>query len=96
MDPRAVSTQFFERQEVQRSYTRWLVAGFVTALLLVTAVITLVIVIGFMGNPLPAFRSHPGSIVSIALGLIVFMLLGVVYQRFPNAHCTCFTSSVSQ
>jgi len=75
MDPRAVSTQFFERQEVQRSYTRWLVVGFVTALLLVTAVITLVIVIGFMGNPLPAFRSHPGSIVSIALGLIVFMLL---------------------
>jgi len=70
-----VNAQFFERQETQRSYTRWLVAAFITALLLVTALITLVIVVGFMGNPLPALRHSPGSIVSIALVIIAIMLI---------------------
>ena len=41
-----MSTQFFERQETQRGYTRWLVVGFVLAFLLVTAVINLVVVLG--------------------------------------------------
>ena len=32
-----MSTQFFERQEAQRKYTRWLVGGFIAAILLVVA-----------------------------------------------------------
>jgi len=70
-----VSTQFFERQEVQRSYTRWLVVAFIAALLLVSAVITLVIVVGFSGNPMPVLRHNPGTIVWIVLLIIGIMLV---------------------
>ena len=41
-----MSTQFFERQEAQRKYTRWLVTGFIAAILLVIAVINLVVLVG--------------------------------------------------
>lgn len=71
-----MSTQFFERQEIQRSQTRWLVFGFIAALLLVTAVITLVIVVGFNGNPVRVWRLHPGYFVLI--GLVVILVLLVV------------------
>jgi Zn-dependent protease with chaperone function len=69
-----VSTQFFERQETQRSHTRWLVFAFIAAFLLVTGVIALVIVIGTEGNPLPTLRHHPGYFISIAVVLAVVML----------------------
>ncbi len=70
-----MSTQFFERQEVQRSYTRWLVAGFILAILLVTVVINLVIVVGLVGNPMTVIRHHPGYIAWISLAVIGTMLV---------------------
>ena len=70
-----MSTQFFERQEVQRSYTRWLVVGFVLAILLVTLVINLVVIVGLLGNPVPVLREHPGYFVWISLVVIGTMLV---------------------
>jgi Zn-dependent protease with chaperone function len=70
-----VSTQFFERQEVQKSHTRWLVAGFVLAFLMVTVVINLVVTIGLVGHPLQALREYPGIIIWTSLIVIGTMLV---------------------
>ena len=40
-------TQFFQRQDTQRKYTRILVGGFIAAMLLVILVINLVVIVGF-------------------------------------------------
>jgi len=69
-----VSTQFFERQEAQRTYTTWLVAGFIGALLLVTLVINLVVIIGLGGHPLDVLRNEPAYVIwttIIVLGTIL-------------------------
>jgi Zn-dependent protease with chaperone function len=55
-----MSTLFFERQEAQRSYTKWLVWGFIVAILLVVAVINLVVLLGFGGDLERAWDSAPG------------------------------------
>jgi Zn-dependent protease with chaperone function len=70
-----VSTQFFERQEIQRSYTRWLIVGFIVALLLVTAVINMVVVLGLGANPLHVVRHQPGLIAWISSVVITTMLI---------------------
>jgi Zn-dependent protease with chaperone function len=70
-----VTTQFFERQETQRSLTRWLVVGFILAFLLVTAVIDLVIVVGLLGHPMDVVRRHPMYLVWISLAVIGTMLI---------------------
>jgi Zn-dependent protease with chaperone function len=70
-----VSTQFFERQEVQKSYTRWLVSAFILAFLGVTLVIDLVIAIGLVGDPLRALRQHPAILVWTSLVVIGTMLV---------------------
>ncbi len=70
-----VSTQFFERQETQKSYTRWLVAGFAIAILLVTLVITLVLTVGFLGNPSRALHHHPVYIAWFAVIVLGTMLI---------------------
>ena len=54
-----MSTQFFERQEAQRSVTRWLVLGFVIAILGVVAVINLVVLVGVDLNPVRTLRHDP-------------------------------------
>ena len=55
-----MSTQFFERQETQRKHTRWLVWGFVAAILAVVVVINLVVLVGLGGDPLRiAARTNP-------------------------------------
>src|SRR5215510_1185452 len=72
---RDLSTQFFERQEAQRSYTRWLVMGFIAALLLVTLIINLVLIVGFAGNPMHVLRVHPSYFVWISLVVIGTMLI---------------------
>ena len=53
-----MSSQFFERQETQRSHTRWLVVAFVAAFLLVTVVINLVVIVGLMGHPGRVLQEH--------------------------------------
>ena len=54
-----MSTQFFERQETQKAYTRWLVWGFVAAILVVVIVVNLVVMIGLAGDPLVVLREAP-------------------------------------
>ena len=70
-----MSTQFFERQETQRSHTRWLVVGFIVALLLVTAAINLVVLVGLGEHPLHVLRHRPDFIAWISLFVIGTMLI---------------------
>ena len=70
-----MSTQFFERQEVQRSQTRWLVLAFIAALLLVTAVFNLVIIVGLIGHPGEVLSEHPEYAVWISLVVLGTMLI---------------------
>jgi Zn-dependent protease with chaperone function len=70
-----VSTQFFERQEVQRKYTRWLVLGFIVAILTVVTVINLVVLVGLGGNPLSVLRRNPEYAFWISLAVLVTILL---------------------
>jgi Zn-dependent protease with chaperone function len=70
-----VSTQFFERQETQRSYTRWLVLGFIAAFLLVTVVINLVVIVGLVGDPRQVLLNEPEIIAWISLVVIGTMLV---------------------
>jgi Zn-dependent protease with chaperone function len=72
---RSVSTQFFERQETQRSHTRWLVAGFILAMLLVTLIINLVVAVGLVGDPLEALRHHRYLIVWTSIIVLGTMLV---------------------
>ena len=65
-----MSTQFFERQEVQRKYTLWLVGGFVAAILLVVLVINLVVIVGFGDDPMRVLRHEPE--VPMWISLVVF------------------------
>ncbi|HEU4590305.1 MAG TPA: M48 family metallopeptidase [Steroidobacteraceae bacterium] len=70
-----MTTQFFERQETQRSLTRWLVLGFILAFLLVTAVINLVVIVGLVGHPLYVVRHHPEYLAWISAIVIGTMLI---------------------
>ena len=69
-----MSTQFFERQEVQRKHTRWLVLAFIAAMLIVIAVIDLIVVLALGGHPVQVWRHHPDVIVwtSILVGALMF------------------------
>jgi len=70
----AVSTQFFERQEVQRKYTRWLVLGFIAAILLVVVVINLVVLVGLGGNPMWVLRRNPEYVFWISMAVLATIL----------------------
>ena len=70
-----MTTQFFERQETQRSLTRWLVVGFILAFLLVTVVINLVVIVGLVGHPLYVVRHHPEYLAWISAIVIGTMLI---------------------
>jgi len=70
-----LSTQFFERQEVQRSQTRWLVLAFIAALLLVTVVFNLVIIVGLIGHPGEVLSENPEYAVWISLVVLGTMLI---------------------
>ena len=70
-----MSTQFFERQEVQRKYTRWLMLGFIAAILLVVVVINLVVLVGLGGNPMWVFRRNPEYVFWISMAVLVTILI---------------------
>ena len=61
-----MTTQFFERQEVQRKYTLWLVSAFIACILLVVAVINLVVLVGLGGDPGHVLRQEPEVVVWIS------------------------------
>jgi Zn-dependent protease with chaperone function len=71
----SVSTQFFERQEVQRKYTRFLLGGFVTAILLVVIAINLVVLIGLGGDPVHVAKHEPWVIFWISLIVLGTILI---------------------
>jgi Zn-dependent protease with chaperone function len=75
-----VSTQFFERQETQRSQTRWLVLGFIAAFLLVTVVINLVVVVGLFGDPRVAWETAPQCFFWTSLVVIGTMLISAWHK----------------
>jgi len=75
-----VSSQFFERQEIQRSYTRWLIAGFVVAFLMVTAVINLVVMLGLGANPLHVIHQQP-SLVAWISGIVITTMLIASWRK---------------
>jgi Zn-dependent protease with chaperone function len=75
-----VSTQFFERQEAQRSHTRWLVVAFILAFLLVTVVIDLVVTLGLFGHPLYAWHQYPEVLVWTSLIVIGTMLVATWHR----------------
>jgi Zn-dependent protease with chaperone function len=70
-----VSTQFFERQETQRKYTRWLVWGFIAAILAVVLVINLVVLVGLGGDPRRVFRHEPEVIFWISIVVLGTILV---------------------
>ncbi|MEO8017715.1 MAG: M48 family metalloprotease [Pseudomonadota bacterium] len=70
-----MSTQFFERQETQRKYTRWLVWGFVAAILAVVLVINLVVLVGLGGDPRRVFRHEPELIFWISMIVLGTILI---------------------
>ena len=75
-----MSTQFFERQEAQKSYTRWLVGAFILAFLLVTVVINLVVTVGLVGDPLQALLESPEIVVWTSLVVIGTMLMAAWHK----------------
>ena len=75
-----MSTQFFERQETQRSQTRWLVLGFIAAFLAVTSVINLVVIVGLVGDPRIAWALYPEYFFWISLAVIVTLLLAAWHK----------------
>jgi Zn-dependent protease with chaperone function len=54
-----VSTQFFERQDAERSHTRWLVLGFIAAILAVVAICNAIVLVAVELNPARTLRAHP-------------------------------------
>jgi Zn-dependent protease with chaperone function len=75
-----VSGQFFERQEVQRSQTRWLVAGFIVAILAVVALINLVVVFGLGLRPTLVWDRWPMLFFWVSTTVVV-VILGACWHK---------------
>jgi Zn-dependent protease with chaperone function len=75
-----VSGQFFERQEVQRSQTRWLVMGFIAAILAVVAIINLVVVLGLGESPARVWDREPMVYFWVSL-IVVVVILGACWNK---------------
>ncbi len=75
-----MSTLFFERQEAQRSHTRWLVWGFILAILLVVAVINVVVLLGLGGDLVRAWDREPGFFIGTTL-LVAGTILGASWYK---------------
>jgi Zn-dependent protease with chaperone function len=75
-----MSTQFFERQESQKTYTKWLVWGFVAAILLVVAVINVIVLVGLGAHPVEVWREAPEFFAWTSL-LVIGVILGASWHR---------------
>ena len=75
-----MSGQFFERQEVQRSQTRWLVAGFIAAILAVVAIINLVVVLGLGLSPTHVWDRWPMLFFWVSTTVLV-VVLGACWHK---------------
>ncbi len=72
-------TQFFERQDTQRKYTRILVGGFIAAVLFVILVINLVVVVGLGVHP-RELAEHPALVIWISGGVGLVILGASLYK----------------
>ena len=75
-----MSTQFFERQEAQKSYTRWLVWAFIAAVLAVVIVINLIVVIGFGIHPATLFTENLEFVLWTSTAVIL-TILGACWHK---------------
>jgi Zn-dependent protease with chaperone function len=69
-----MSTQFFERQEAQKTHTRWLVWAFIAAILAVVLVINLIVLIGLGGHPVRTVTEEPMFVFWTSI-----VVLGVIF-----------------
>ncbi|HUQ12219.1 MAG TPA: M48 family metallopeptidase [Steroidobacteraceae bacterium] len=69
-----MSTQFFERQEAQKTYTRWLVWAFIAAIVAVVLVINLIVLIGLGGHPVRTVSEEPMFVFWTSM-----IVLGVIF-----------------
>jgi Zn-dependent protease with chaperone function len=75
-----MTTQFFERQETQKNYTRWLVWAFIAAILAVVIVINLVIMVGLAGNPVVVLEEAP-ELVAWTTGIVLIVIFGACWHK---------------
>jgi Zn-dependent protease with chaperone function len=75
-----MSTQFFERQETQKSYTRWLVWAFIAAILAVVAVINIVVIVGLGGDLVQIWREAPGFLIGTSAVVLCVILGASLYK----------------
>jgi len=69
-----VTTQFFERQDDQRKYTRWLLITFGLAVVAVVAVINLIVVLCFAETPAHVWQNEPQLLLFSSLGVLAVIL----------------------
>ncbi len=72
-------TQFFQRQDTQRKYTRILVGGFIAAMLLVILVMNLVVIVGFGVHPRELVE-NPGIVFGISGVVGAIILCSSLYK----------------
>src|SRR5690349_5140986 len=77
---RWMSTQFFERQETQKTYTRWLVWAFIGAILAVVLVINLIVLVGLGGNPIAAVEEEPMFVFWTSL-IVLTVIFGACWHK---------------
>lgn len=75
-----MTTQFFERQEAQKTYTRWLVWAFIAAILAVVLVINLVVLVGLGGNPVRVLSAAPELVFWTTL-VVLAVILGACWHK---------------
>ena len=75
-----MTTQFFERQETQKSYTRWLVWAFAAAILVVVLVINIVLIVGLGGDLVAIWHTAPEFLFGTS-AVVVCTILGACWYK---------------
>ena len=75
-----MSTQFFERQESAKTYTKWLVWGFIAAILLVVVVINVIILVGLGVRPAEVWDEAP-EFFAWTSAIVIGVILGASWHR---------------
>src|SRR5688572_17885186 len=75
-----MTTQFFERQETQKSYTRWLVWAFIAAILVVVVAINLIVMVGFGIHPATLFDEGLEFFLWTS-AVVILVILGACWHK---------------
>ena len=76
-----MTTQFFERQETQKTYTRWLVWAFIAAILAVVLVINLVVVVGLGGAEAMHLLGEEPMLVVWTTLIVFCVIFGAMWHK---------------